>query len=250
MGAIETTAASGGTPFYQMFEALRHVTNPYALLAFLFLVVVVALGFARVDARLRGGSLLVLAVLVLGAIVFLLRDTLDEVAERSLVHLVNAPGEASAEIAPGVVVSLMDIASLEAGPEERVPLSGHAFNVSLPADVPRRVFEEAELEPLDPARFAAMSQQQWEDFLDALGDRARPVKDISFARFRITVDGRELAEESGRWRFKGDPVPVRRGSEEVVRFVVANIYNTRTASGEPEAVNLRVEQPGDAPARR
>ena len=250
MGAINTTSASGGLPWYQLFDALRHVTNIYALLAFLFLVVVVVLGFAKVEARIRGISLAVLAVLVLGAVVFLLSDTLDDVAERSLVHLVNAPGRTSAEIAPGVVVELMDIDSLEAGVEEGEARSGHAFNLSLPPEVPRRVFEEADLELVERRRYEAMSQQDWEDYLDSLGAvKERTVKDIAFARLKITVDGQEVAGESRRWRFKGDSISVARGSGAVVRFTLANIYNTRTASGEPEAVNLQIHPPGGTGSR-
>jgi hypothetical protein len=245
MPGQNATAQLGGEPWYKLFDALQYVTNPYALLGFLFLIAVVGIGFTDMRDRLRGFSLIGLALLIVLTTGLLLRESLGKVAEASLVHLANDPDQQSAEVAQGVRVRLVDTTSLEGKPDQGRRMSGMEFNRTLPPYVPAEVFERANVDPIPPDRFAKLSQAEWDAYLDGLGEaEADAVKDIPFARLRIWVDGKEAAAVSGRWWFKGQTVEVPGADGRPVRFKLANIYNTKNrTSGEPEAINLQLLPP-------
>lgn len=245
MPGQNATAPPGGQPWYKLFDTLQHVNDPYALLGFLFLTVVVGIGFIDMKDRLRGFSLIGLALLIVLTTGLLLRESLGKVAKASLVHLANVGEQRSAEVARGVLVRFVDATSLEGKPDRGRRVSGMEFNRTLPPEVPAELFERANVAPIPPERFARISQAEWDDYLDRLGEaEADAVKDIPFARLRIWVDGKEATGISGRWWFKGQTVEVPGADGRPVRFRLANIYNTTNrSSGEPEAINLQLLPP-------
>ena len=241
MSLANTVDPSEGVPWYKLFEALSYVTNPYALLAYLFLVVIVAIGFSRISERARGLILFVLAVLVIGAVWGLLGKSLEKVADRSSVHLVNEAGRSQAEILPGVSISLLDVTSLEGKAEEDEVDTGVAANRSLPAHILSDVFERADIRAFDAAQIRAMNQNEWDAYLDTLGEKRRKVLDTSFAKLRIEVKGQPVRED---WWLKNVPIKLELGDGKVAMIALTNIYNTKNdSSGEREAVNLKVTDP-------
>lgn len=224
-----------------LFSAVQYVTNPYALLAYLFLAVVVAIGWSDIPARLRGLALTALAILVIAAVAFLLRNSLSNVAEHSMIRLAN-DGNRAWRAVDGVEVELLDVASLEGRVKPNIPVSGHAWNLTLPPCLPQRVFERAVVPHVEPDRYRAMTQQGWEDYLEGLGElKSDTVKDIPFVRLAIVSDGRRVDGLCGGWYLKGDIIDIPRLDGSQVRLRIANIYNTKNqTSGEPEAINIEL----------
>lgn len=237
----QLTVGAEQVPWYKMFDALEYVDNPYSLLAIIFLAVIVALSFSDIARDRLGAILTLFGVLIVATIFLLLRDSLDTLREKALVHLVNdfqAPKRATAEVAPGVTITLLDTASLEGKVQGGPKKSGLEFNRTLPRPAVDAVFKLAGVPR--PADFWTMSQAQWEEFLDALSDeQADRVKDIPLAQLSVQVDGHDQDTSIGWW-LKHQEFDVRRG-ERVMRVRLVNIYNTKsTSSGEPEAINLHI----------
>lgn len=238
---ILQNANAAGTDGTNLFDAMQYVTNPYALLAYLFLAVVVALGWSDVPARFRGTALTALAVLIVLAVAFLLRNSLTNVADNSMIRLAN-DGNRSWRAVPGMEVELLDVASLEGNTKRMRAISGHAWNLTLPTCLPQRVFRRASVPGVSPEQHRAMTQEQWQDYLDSLGElQSDTVKDIPFVQLAITADGRRVEGPCGGWWLKGDVVDIPRADGTHVRLRIANIYNTKNrTSGEPEAINIEL----------
>jgi hypothetical protein len=240
MQAANAVSAEGQV-WYQLFEALQYVTNPYALLGFIFLVIIIAISFARISPTLRGLSLAALGPITLLCVYLLLSSSLSVVEKRSLVHLVQADGANSAEIAPGVTVEMVDTTSLEGKVKPGKPWSGWTRNRDLPFYVVRCTLEKAGVPALSKDEFVRMGQAGWDSYLASLGgELADKVKDRPFTHLKVSVGGEVVSD---RWWFKGEVVPVEVAGAKLTSFKIQNIYNTKNlTSGEPEAINLQVVQ--------
>jgi len=240
--AIAPTASE---PWYKLFDALQYVTNKYALLAYLFLTVIVAMSFVKIDPKIRGYIFAVLAVMIVVMIFLLLNGSLKDVEDKSKIHLVNVNNQGMpVQITPRVRVALTDTTSLEGKAKEDQPeRSGHQFNKTLPQYVMKRIMDRVNVTDHTVEQIYNMTQEDWDRFLKRLGEQdADKVKDVSFARFEILLDGKEVQELSGKWYFKGDEVAVPLGNNQQVKFQIVNIYNTKNlTSGEPEAVNIKLQ---------
>ena len=133
MNAQNATFSTSTEPWYKLFDALQSVTNQYALLAYIFLATIVAISFSNISARLRGLTLAGLSLAIVVTIGLLLRQSLNNVAEQSLIRLVNYPGRQDAQLAKRVRIQLIDTTSLEGKAKEGVPRSGQQFNRELPS---------------------------------------------------------------------------------------------------------------------
>ena len=133
----------------------------------------------------------------------------------------------------GDIVELKQVETLKGKREKGVAGAGHALNLRLPdrGYVFQRLIElVAPTPPASPAEVEQMSEEAWEAFLKSQqGTRGERLKEIPFARISLTADGRT----SERWYFKNDPlIDIAAG------WYVKNIFNTKNASEEPEAILL------------
>jgi hypothetical protein len=225
-----------GQPWYKLFDALNYVDNPYALLGYLFLVVIVALGFLKISPHKKGTALLVLAVMILITTGLLLRGSLGEVQRHALIPLINDDQHNSVQVAPGVEIKLLDATSFKAAVDRRGG-SGQAHNQSFEPYVWDGVFQRATIRAEVATRARSMNQQEWDRFRATLSPGIeQKLLTTSFVRLQVTVDGRQTSD---RYWFRGEivPIPLPQGGQ--LRFKIVNLYNTREDSGEPEAINLQ-----------
>lgn len=224
----------------EAFNALQYVDNPYALGAFLFLILVIALGRVRgIAPMFRYVGLLCLVFLVVLMMRGLLQTALDGIKNQTLLHLVRDEGPVNA--GEGISVELIDVETLKGGKE-----GGHAFNKSVAnaEDVLARVLEKAGVTNVTSDQLLAMKDEEWAGFLSSLeAKKAEMIKDIPFAMFAVFCDGRRLSELSEGYYFKGDAIIVSDQKCGPASLRLVNVYNTKHASsGEREAVNLSLER--------
>lgn len=221
------------------FDALQYVTNPYALVGFMFLIGTVAISFVKMQPRIKAGLLIAFASLVIGFACLSLKTTFDRIKDELLVHVVRDGG--TGLVAKGVEVELVDIESLKGK-------NGWAFNHNLPdiqhiLDV---VLARASVKQIDSRE---MNEAKWTALLKSLEKsekiKAEIIEDTGFAKFRVFVDGVEQQGFGKRYYFKNEYLYIPLGTEKEgclrAKLQVVNLYNTKHhSSGEPEAANLRV----------
>lgn len=222
------------------FKSLQYVTNPYALVGFVFLIWAVSISFVKVPPRIKAGLLLVFASLVIGVASYLsLKTSFDRIKDESLVHIVRDGGRVV--VADGIEVELVDIESLKGK-------SNWTFNSNLPdiqhiLDVvlPRASVKQVSVRDLNEAKWTKLmvSLEESEKI------KAEIIEDTSFAKFHVFVDGVEDTNFESKYFFKNEYLCIPFGTEKEgcpkARLQVVNLYNTvHHSSGEPEAANLRL----------
>lgn len=221
------------------FDALQYVTNPYALVGFMFLVGTVVISFVKMQPRIKAGLLVAFASLVVGFAYLSIKTTFARIQDELLVHVVRDGG--TGLVAKGVEVELVDIESLKGK-------KGWGFNHNL-ADIQHIldvVLARASVKQIDSRE---MDEEKWTVLLGSLEQsekiKAEIIKDTGFAKFRVFVDGVEQQGFDKKYYFKNEYLCIPLGTEKEgcprARLQVVNLYNTKHhSSGEPEATNLRV----------
>lgn len=218
------------------FDALQYVTNPYALVGFIFLIGTVAISFVKVQPRIKAGFLVAFASLAIWFAYLSLETTFDRIKNELLVHVVRDGG--TSLVAKGVEVELVDIESLKGK-------NDWEFNHNLPdiqhiIDV---IFARASVKQRD---ICEMNKKEWIKLFEKSEKiKAEIIEDTGFAKFRVFVDGVEQQGFEKRYYFKNEflciPLDTEKSGCPRARLQVVNLYNTKHhSSGEPEAANLRV----------
>jgi hypothetical protein len=218
-------------------DAIEFVTNPFALTAFVLVVILVGIGLFVQSPKTRTKLLVVFGLVSMAVPILHIYAVKSEVFENSLFHVVReAP---PIELVQNIEISLVDIETLKGK-------KNWEFNSSLigGSNVYSRIMEGAGLPAGSYPNFASLNNKAWRKFIEGLEDsddvevklQAEKIKDTPFAKFRVLVDGTVVEEISGQWFFKGDQLPL-----EDISIEIANIYNTKHhSSGEREAANVRV----------
>jgi hypothetical protein len=230
------------------FEVVPYITNPFALLAYMFLVIMIVLAALKINPVLKIVSLLLLASFVLYLTFNLVEDTtklsLRNMAKNSLLHLVK--DEERVDITPRVMISLDDIETLKGK-------KNWEFNKKLDdlTHVFDEVFKRAGINRPSVSEILAMESSEWKKFLKGLEDnndleeklKAEKIKDIPFAKLSVFVDGVEVKEFRHKYYFKNEHFDIydESGDSTIAIIEVVNIYNTKhRTSKESEAVNIRI----------
>ncbi len=223
------------------FGALEHVTNLYALFGFVFIVGVVAIGVFVDHKKAKAGLLIVFSLLALLATYMLLVNTVTDIEDQLLVHLVRERGRSL--VAEGVEVQLSDIETLKGK-------KNWDFNVKL--DDSDHVFDEVfKRAGVNADVLGGMDADKWREFLGDLEGssdtgtkvKAERIKDIPFAKLRVFIDGEEDTGFSDVYFFKDEKLRIPSDPSKSLRATLelVNLYNTKHfTSGEPEAANIRV----------
>jgi hypothetical protein len=223
------------------FDALQYLTNPYALLGFVFLIAMLAFSSIRgVKPVVRLIVSGVLCALVLLFIFLFLQNTLNKVRADVMIHAVRDQQRRALE--KGVEVELVDIDPLQGKAKPGIAVSGHVFNKEkVGTDIVSRIINRAGVVNPDMTAVMAMDQSAWDSYLAGLDQQqAQRIKDIPFARFTFYRDNKPVPTLSG-WYLKGDVIEIPLQKNDKMRLALVNVYNTRNhTSGEPEAVNFRV----------
>jgi hypothetical protein len=236
------------------FDALQYVTNPYALVGFMFLIGTVAIGFVKLQPRIAAGLLVTFASLVVGFAYLSLKTTVAQIQDELLVHLVR--DATPSLVAKGVEVQLLEIESSKGKPfNANRPDNKHVIHeVFVRAGVGPTDFVRAGVEPTDLVDSANMNAEKWTKLLDSLKKsnnvsrmlRAEKIEDTGFAKFRVFVDGVEDRGFEDKYYFKNEYLCVPSNASNApdcprAKLQVVNLYNTiQHSSGESEAANLRV----------
>lgn len=214
------------------FEALKYLTNPYAVAGFFSLILILALGLTRLGTIVKMPSILILAVLVVVMASMLARDVFVDARRNVMVHVVRDEGRVL--VSKGIELELADVETLKGEKP-----GGLSFNRALGSDVITSVLRMAKITGKTAEDLSRMSEGEWVQFVKSLEPtQANKLRDIPFAKFRLYVNGVPKPEFSERWYFKHDylNVPSMNRSLEI-----ANVYNTKhDTSLEHEAVNLRL----------
>lgn len=92
----------------------------------------------------------------------------------------------------------------------------------------------------DPQKYLRMSPEQWNTFLDGIesDSQREQIKQIPFARFAVSVNGKEDDQFQKNAFFEGEWFPIFDGRQTVTVEVV-KIRNTKGASRAHESVEIR-----------
>ena len=120
-----------------------------------------------------------------------------------------------------VEIELVSIQTLK-GKED--PLSHH-FNNSLDDDehILTRVLTEAEVNNQTAARIRAMTQKEWESFLDSLqANQRETIEKTPFTKFNVYIDGKKNDAFRRSQFFEGEAIQLSDQKLQVVILVISN----------------------------
>lgn len=237
-----------GQTFSDAFGSLQYVTNPYALFGFVLLVAMVGIGQASSISPLARTNLLGLsavgALFIAGYVLVTSLDRAENVVRENLmIHLVKGAGRVA--LSNSVEIKLVDIETLKKKVKKHEKPSGHESNKSRgdTEHVFGTILAEAGVTDRTVPAVVALSQEEWESFLDGLPPHSKDViLDYPFVRLAVYVDGQRSPQFDSAWFFKNEVVSIPTHGSSVINLRLVNVYNTKhDTSGEREAINVRLE---------